>query len=1030
MGKDAILRLKETLLFKTLKELEIKENGENVLVSKILEIVTLVTPLLERIPENMPEYTLHDPNHSAKVVENMGKIIPSNTLSNLNPIELTLLILSGYLHDIGMTCSKDEKEKIIEVSDEFDILFKSDLDKNEKFKKFKATDDHRSATFIEDQVFTEYLRRKHVIRSADFIKERLGEGEFILAFQGIPFWKQLITICNSHGEPVSSLSNIAIWPRQTLIGDKIINVQFLSLVLRLADILDLDPERTPKVIYEFVNPKDPISILEWRKHRSLVGHSISQNKVLFEAECTSPEVERALKEFMCWIELERRETMELLSKYQDDISKRYFLDINEPVTNDRIRSDESYISNDLKFQIDYQRVMDLLMGQKLYKNPTVALRELLQNSIDAIKIRKALFVSKSETFEPMIKIVLNEDYLSVSDNGSGMDINIFKNYFLQVGKSFYSSPLFYGRFSDVDVTSEFGIGVLSTFMVANSLTIESRREPDNPLSPPEPILFEIPTAYSYTIQRKSTRTEIGTTITLKLKSNNPFKDQSLRDILVQLIPRPPYAIKVKHFDDEYTYEGLEENNIPTLEFSKIGPGDSVDIYKIKEFSRNAPLYSHKIMDIYLNDTEKINELRDIEGKISLVNTSVMNFYSRLNGHLAQRDFTIGSPFCEEKNNIFQLKSTDNLKNLFPNWTSFYAELNLTKTSCLSITPDRTDIIIDEKYKKLKKLIEIKIIDELSAHFDRITIQHSEKEFFKYTDLLISSGFFGLDLLQNDSKLSKESELFLSNYISFPVLEKNGEINRKRVKEIANSTTIGMVNFNWNENYIEQTLEAVNLHNITLIVLSKMEYGIGGHIIDRFISALLGNKEKSNYPHTVLTSCMPTFEIELIKVNNTYRSISEPNTVQSISKEISDEKTEIIFMPRQVYDSYPIFNASHFLISPLFDEKGNFKNNEAEELYTELAQNISKLIDSEITTFAEKDPDFFKLYAGYGVDGWERTNYFKLTNGILIKSPELLEQMIKIFSDYWGSAQKINIIDKEFEMPHISSKDFLEYWSTE
>src|SRR5689334_23069333 len=133
MGKDALLRLKGTLLFKTLQKIEIEDVGNTELSSKVINIVSEVAPLLERVTENMPEFTLHDPNHSAKVVENMGKIIPDRTLKNLNSLELTLLILSGYLHDIGMTCSKDEKEEIIKSSDEFGVLFKSDVVKYDMF---------------------------------------------------------------------------------------------------------------------------------------------------------------------------------------------------------------------------------------------------------------------------------------------------------------------------------------------------------------------------------------------------------------------------------------------------------------------------------------------------------------------------------------------------------------------------------------------------------------------------------------------------------------------------------------------------------------------------------------------------------------------------------------------------------------------------------------------------------------------------------------------------------------------------------
>ncbi|QDZ60777.1 hypothetical protein EVD19_09105 [Elizabethkingia meningoseptica] len=338
------------------------------------------------------------------------------------------------------------------------------------------------------------------------------------------------------------------------------------MILRLADILDLDAERTPKVIYEFVNPENPISILEWKKHRAVIGSSINDKKILFEAECSSPEVERALKEFIDWIEIERKETMELLQTYIPEETKKYFLTLKEPITQDRIYSDESYIYNDLKFNLDYQRIMSLLMGQKLYKDPTTALRELLQNSIDAIKVRQKVYENKVEQILPLIKIELFENTLSIEDNGMGMDKAIFENYFLQIGKSYYSSQIFYSRFNNLDVTSEFGIGILSAFMIANSIVIDSRREPDDPLSPYQPIYFEIPAAQSYLIQRKSEKREIGTKIILGLKENNPFKDSlQLVNIIQTIIPNSPFPIIIKQNEEEYLYEKKDVIKINKLE---------------------------------------------------------------------------------------------------------------------------------------------------------------------------------------------------------------------------------------------------------------------------------------------------------------------------------------------------------------------------------------------------------------------------------------------------------------------------------
>jgi len=170
MSEDVIARLKPTLLFKRLDE---KENlvEDHEISENVISVVREIAPLLERIPENMPEFTLHDANHSAKVVELMGKIIPSDTLDHLNIIEISILIYAAYLHDIGMTASRDEREEIIANNPEFTKLRVFNEELSLKFDEAKRDGDHRTATFIEDKLFTEFLRRNHVERSHEYIKK-------------------------------------------------------------------------------------------------------------------------------------------------------------------------------------------------------------------------------------------------------------------------------------------------------------------------------------------------------------------------------------------------------------------------------------------------------------------------------------------------------------------------------------------------------------------------------------------------------------------------------------------------------------------------------------------------------------------------------------------------------------------------------------------------------------------------------------------------------------------------------------------
>ena len=74
MSKDAILRLQQTGLFKKLREIEEKEKKETSLEDheisqNIISVVCKAAPLLERVPENMPDFTLHNANHSIHVIE-------------------------------------------------------------------------------------------------------------------------------------------------------------------------------------------------------------------------------------------------------------------------------------------------------------------------------------------------------------------------------------------------------------------------------------------------------------------------------------------------------------------------------------------------------------------------------------------------------------------------------------------------------------------------------------------------------------------------------------------------------------------------------------------------------------------------------------------------------------------------------------------------------------------------------------------------------------------------------------------------
>jgi hypothetical protein len=56
------------------------------------------------------DFTLHDAQHAFRVAERMMQVIPEPVHDQLSVFELALLLLSAYLHDIGMTPARRHVE--------------------------------------------------------------------------------------------------------------------------------------------------------------------------------------------------------------------------------------------------------------------------------------------------------------------------------------------------------------------------------------------------------------------------------------------------------------------------------------------------------------------------------------------------------------------------------------------------------------------------------------------------------------------------------------------------------------------------------------------------------------------------------------------------------------------------------------------------------------------------------------------------------------------------------------------------------
>jgi molecular chaperone HtpG len=118
------------------------------------------------------------------------------------------------------------------------------------------------------------------------------------------------------------------------------------------------------------------------------------------------------------------------------------------------------------FQVDLRGVVDLL-SHHLYSSPRVYVRELLQNAVDAVTARRA-----TEPDAPVeITIEVAGSALTITDSGIGLNEAQVHELLATIGRSSKRDDLGFARH---EFLGQFGIGLLSAFLVADQVTVVTR----------------------------------------------------------------------------------------------------------------------------------------------------------------------------------------------------------------------------------------------------------------------------------------------------------------------------------------------------------------------------------------------------------------------------------------------------------------------------------------------------------------------------------------------------------------------------
>lgn len=485
-----------------------------------------------------PEYTEHGIIHFQNIVDLSIKLIPKKELKSLKRNELLVFFLAVISHDAIMhitfegfytLLNSDLKHPIkhktwrslwstylCEINNENDKI-ESILGTNNL--EFSLPSENIKMTYLDNMVCGEFIRRNHgalafsilnfgfpgingtFIKNDCKIRKELAEAAAIIAMSHCYQLREMeVFLKKYYGEFRESLP----------LG---IRIYYLMGILRLADYLDAGQERAPKLITDLKKIYSKISRSEWKWNNDINSSNYSWNLYSSVLDIyANPQDAESFYKIKNWI-IDMQKELDYIwaincEKYANDSFLEYSIrKISSPVIDNVEAFKYKYNTEPVNMNFDLYSLQELLSSELYGNNCNYAVRELIQNAIDACIIRTHI----DNDYSPLINIYLNDESFVIEDNGIGMDMNDIINIFLCKGRKNKDNIII--NKNKVLQNGHFGIGFLSAFMLANDIIIITKKAGE-----PSGYKFHL-TKELKPLEINSIKCKIGTKISMTLKRN-------------------------------------------------------------------------------------------------------------------------------------------------------------------------------------------------------------------------------------------------------------------------------------------------------------------------------------------------------------------------------------------------------------------------------------------------------------------------------------------------------------------------------
>jgi hypothetical protein len=451
-----------------------------------------IEQFIQTIPAEIPGLTVHDISHLDALWE-MAELLVGGDYE-INPAEAFVLGGSILLHDSAMTiCAYEggveEIKRMVEYSDVVAQLTTASKISNDSVLDPKA---------IETLAISEVLRIKHASKAEELASQAWVsplDGSKVMLIEDTElrdhYSNCIGRIANSHHWDITDLPKKLSTSLGAFSGFPTkwtVNQIKIALILRCIDAMHIDDRRAPKFL-SAIRSIGAVSLQHWRFQNLLTQPHVEDERLIYTSKRPFKVSESAAWN-LCFdtvqmIDSELRNARDLqLQKKIPEFKVFGVAGANSPESLSKFIEVDGWQPLPLNLKVsNVSHLAQTLGGKDLYDTELAPLREMIQNSADAVEARVALD-TEFELSDGQINIKLqhldSEEILLIQDNGVGMSEFVLTNALLDFGFSFWKSAQarieFPGLQSSVHkLRGRYGIGFFSIFMWSEEVIVSSRR---------------------------------------------------------------------------------------------------------------------------------------------------------------------------------------------------------------------------------------------------------------------------------------------------------------------------------------------------------------------------------------------------------------------------------------------------------------------------------------------------------------------------------------------------------------------------